>query len=491
MTMNLTLDPWIPAVRADGTRDLFSLHALFAEAHTLRDLAVRPHERIALMRLLLCITQAALDGPADEDAWRECRDNIQPRVRAYLDQWRAAFELFGDGPRFLQCRAGVLGPKSPVMENEGITRLDLSLASGDSTPSLFDTDAGSNRLLSDASIALSLLTYQCYSPLLGRGYLGRAPCADASALHTILVGGCILDTLHANILTIDSINHCYGSGKRGRPIWEVWKNVTSVETQTMLVGSYIGRLVPISRSIWIESEHEISLANGLVYEGFDKVGYREATVTLITKYSGEIGVLRCNAEKATWRELPAILTKIRSDTDDGRLGGPIALENNNPSAIALWCGGMIFPKDQAKIKDSIEAKYAPELFRSFNRAAYETGVKHAEAADSALWKSVEAYSTYLKIDSPAYDLARQHFWTRVEQALGDLFTVARELTPLDQLAASPWGRAIRAAALDAYERTCPHRTPRQIQAFALGRRHLFISTFAPNAKKSKAKTKSS
>ena len=68
MTMNLTLDPWIPAVRADGTRDLFSLHALFAEAHTLRDLAVKPHERIALMRLLLCITQAALDGPADEDA---------------------------------------------------------------------------------------------------------------------------------------------------------------------------------------------------------------------------------------------------------------------------------------------------------------------------------------------------------------------------------------------------------------------------------------
>ncbi len=67
--MNLTRDPWIPAVRNDGTRDLFSLDDLFAQAHTLRDLAVKPHERIALMRLLLCITQAALDGPADEEAW--------------------------------------------------------------------------------------------------------------------------------------------------------------------------------------------------------------------------------------------------------------------------------------------------------------------------------------------------------------------------------------------------------------------------------------
>ena len=73
--MNLTTDAWIPALRADGTRALFSLQDLFAEAHTLRDLATKPHERIALMRLLLCITQAALDGPADEDEWQD------PRVR--------------------------------------------------------------------------------------------------------------------------------------------------------------------------------------------------------------------------------------------------------------------------------------------------------------------------------------------------------------------------------------------------------------------------
>ena len=62
--MNLTIDPWIPALRTDGLRDLFSLHDLFTQARELRDLAVKPHERIALMRLLLCISQAALDGKA-------------------------------------------------------------------------------------------------------------------------------------------------------------------------------------------------------------------------------------------------------------------------------------------------------------------------------------------------------------------------------------------------------------------------------------------
>jgi len=143
--MNLTVDPWIPALRADGRRGLFSLQNLFGQAHELRDLAVKPHERIALMRLLLCITQAALDGPADERDWETCEPRIQPRVRDYLEKWRAAFELFGDGPRFLQMKPGVVADPTPVMEKEGITRLNLCLASGESNATLFDNSASDTR----------------------------------------------------------------------------------------------------------------------------------------------------------------------------------------------------------------------------------------------------------------------------------------------------------------------------------------------------------
>jgi len=485
--MNLTTDPWIPAVSADGLRANYSLRDLFAEAHTLRDLAVKPHERIALMRLLLCITQAALDGPADEDAWADCEPSIQPAVLAYLEKWRDSFELFGDGARFLQCRAGLVGPKLPIMKDECISRLDLSLASGDSTPTLFDGEAGGDRTFSTAATALNILTYQCYSPLLGRGYLGRAPCADASAIHTIILGENLLETVHANLLPHDSIDRCYGTGKRGCPIWEVWSSIGSEKDQNLLIGTYLGRLVPMSRSIWINSGTKMDLANGLVYHGFDKIGYREASTTLIAKYSKEIGVLRCNAEKAAWRELPAILINVRSNTDDGRLGGAIAIGNPHKRELALWCGGMIFPKEQAKIEDSIESRYSvpSSLFDSFGRVAYEAGVKHAEEADSALSKAVGSYAGTLKIDTPAYDRARQHFWTRIEQSLPDLFTVARELTAPDQLAVSPWGRAVRAAARDAYEQTCPRGTPRQIQAYALGLRSLFAT--AKPSKIAKAK----
>ena len=37
--MNLTLEPWIPALRADGRRELFSLQALFARIYAITRLA--------------------------------------------------------------------------------------------------------------------------------------------------------------------------------------------------------------------------------------------------------------------------------------------------------------------------------------------------------------------------------------------------------------------------------------------------------------------
>ena len=140
--MNLTLDPWIPVVAADGARQLVSLHDLFATAHEIRDLSVRPHEKIALLRLLLCITQAALDGPKDAIAWESCQPLIQPKAKEYLDRWRAAFELFGDGPRFLQV-PGLVSAKQDG-EATAATKLDLTLSTGN-TASLFDNAAGESR----------------------------------------------------------------------------------------------------------------------------------------------------------------------------------------------------------------------------------------------------------------------------------------------------------------------------------------------------------
>ena len=478
MTMNLTLDPWIPALRADGRRELFSLQHLFAQAHELRDLAVKPHERIALMRLLLCIAQAALDGPADEAEWESCRSLIQPQVRNYLAKWKAEFELFGEGGRFLQARPGVLAEAVPAMVNEGIARLNLCLASGESNATLFDNSASDIRDFTSAQAALALLTYQCYSPLLGRGYKGRSPCADESMLHSLLLGDNLLETVRLNLLTIETITDCYSPHGAGRPIWEspLTRKPSNADLE-LLTQSYLGRLVPLSRAIWLDSPTSMTLANALVYEGLDDSGYREATATVVAKDS-KVALLSIRADRGIWRELAAICIKGRHADQSS---GPLAFRNPFPSAgISIWVGAMIFPRRNAKIEDVIESVYSlpPGLFTDFGRAAYEAGVTHAEEREGALIQCVKAYATTLKVAAPAYDRARQQFWTRVEQHLSALFDLARHPDLIQDLPNSAWGQAVEAAAREAYEQSCPRQTPRQIEAYAQGLRKL---TFHPKS----------
>ena len=49
--MNLADNPWIPVLQKDGIKREASLLEVFSKGKELADLAVRPHERVALMRL--------------------------------------------------------------------------------------------------------------------------------------------------------------------------------------------------------------------------------------------------------------------------------------------------------------------------------------------------------------------------------------------------------------------------------------------------------
>lgn len=488
--MNLTDDAWIPALRADGTRAPFSLQGLFAEAHMLRDLAVKPHERIALMRLLLCIAQAALDGPEDADAWASCRDDLQPHVRAYLLKWRASFELFGDGPRFLQLPN--LRPGKDTDEGNAATKLDLALATGNNS-TLFDNAAGGDRAVAAARAALGLLTFQNFSPggrigiarwngkdTPGKGSSNHSPCTPSSMLHTFVLGASLLETIARNCLTKDLVADNIVKGW-GRPVWErpvtSTDDISAVENATL---TYLGRLVPHSRAIRLnENGGSIILGNGLDYPIYPT--FRESTATVVLR-KDEPGLLPASTGRGIWRQLHAITVKRRADADG--TAGPLALALHSfGHDSSLWIGALV--TDKAKIEDLLEATYTvpPELFDPFGRAAYESGVKHSETAESGVMKAVGAYASCLQVAGPAYDRARRHFWTRVEQSLGDLFTVAREFTPPEELGPSAWGRAVRAAAEEAYERSCPRRTPRQLQAYVAGLRFLHASAQPSKAAK--------
>lgn len=478
--MNLTTERWIPALRADGNRDLFSLLDLFAQAHELRDLAVKPHERIALMRLLLCITQAALDGPADEAEWETCQPLIQPRVRDYLTKWKSAFELFGDGPRFLQVPN--LKPGKESDEGNPATKLDLALATGNNA-TLFDNFAGETRALRAARMATSLLAFQCFSPggrigvakwngkdTPGKGSSNHAPCTPSSMLHALILAENLLATIHRNLLTKESAMYDYGENRWGEPIWERPcdhdGDKAAQENATM---TYLGRLVPLSRAIRLhEGGRALILANGLDYPIYP--AFREATAT-IAKRKDDLALLPASTSRSLWRQLAAVSVQRRAASDAAC--GPLALSHvSNSAETTLWVGA--FVTDKAKIEDVVESSYAlpAGMFNELGRAAYQHGVVHAEEREGVLIQAVKIYATSLKIVAPSYERARQHFWTRVEQHLAALFALAREPDLVADLPGSDWGKAVAAAARAAYEQSCPRQTPRQIEAYALGLRRL-------------------
>jgi len=252
--MNLTTDPWIPVVWEDGHHGQVSLVDAFRQGHEIRDLAVRPHERIALMRLLICIAQAALDGPQDRAEWRTCGERLPAAAQAYLERWRHAFELFGEGQRFLQ--VADLRPVRASGGDEGNSpsKLDLALATGNNT-TLFDNAGGSDRRFQPAQLALMLLTYQCFSPgglvseaLWNGTATGRssnhAPCVVKSLAHAYLLGPSLIETVCLNLLTREAM--AQRSAAWGAPVWEAIPK--SVRDSANACRTYLGRLVPVSRA---------------------------------------------------------------------------------------------------------------------------------------------------------------------------------------------------------------------------------------------------
>ena len=83
--MNLVDDSWIPVIFQNGDTKKVSLTDVFKQGKNIRDLAVNPVQRISLMRLLICITQAALDGPEDEKGWVGCKDRMAEASLRYLE----------------------------------------------------------------------------------------------------------------------------------------------------------------------------------------------------------------------------------------------------------------------------------------------------------------------------------------------------------------------------------------------------------------------
>ena len=391
--MNLMTEPWIPIVWADGRAGTVSLCEVFEHGEEIRDLAVRPHERIAVMRLLICIAQAALDGPTDYDDWKTCQPKIVPAAVDYLRRWRSAFELFGDGQRFLQVANLRKPPKKPNGDDDegnSTSKLDLALATGNNT-TLFDNAGGSDRAFASGELALMLTAFQCFSPggrigaalwngeeTPGRGSSDHAPCLAGGMLHTLLRGDSLLVTVRKNLMTKRQAEQFFGQESWGRPVWELMpQGLASTEAVRNANLTYLGRLVPMTRAIWLADDGQsLILANGIQYGSYEKDGWREPSATIVTgtiKGQPARVVVRASTDKAVWRELHALTVKAVGD----KPGGPAALQHvSEDEPFDLWVGGLVANK--AKLVDTTESVFyniPAAMLNENSQRVYEKGVQ--------------------------------------------------------------------------------------------------------------------
>jgi CRISPR system Cascade subunit CasA len=507
--MNLTIDPWIPIVWGDGRPGRVSLREAFERGEGIRDLAVRPHERIALMRLLICIAQAALDGPADYDDWKSCRPKIAPAALGYLKQWQSAFELFGEGPRFLQVKGdGQLG----TMELDKLGFVDADMTT------LFDQDVELGRQHNPEWVALRLVAYQSFAAggTVGGSFQkgGRlqpqkgknGPCRDSSAFHAFIRRENIISTLHSNMVAKERISNLE-SLTWGTPVWEARATeLRELQPIGHLTRSYLGRLAPLSRAVWLNGDGATALnANGLLYPSYADEGIREPTtsVRVVEDKDGQhrrvlLSAIDGDNIKKPWRELHALTVKRISDQG---VGGPFALGNldDDDETFDLWVGAVV--TGQAKIEDTVESTYSvPKgMLNDTAQRAYETGVRHAETWERRLRHAIAIYrlatetreTTKEQLEARFHrlkkferrrlagigDKAYSSYWTIIEHRLELLSHFALEPIPTRdgkiRYRETDWGKHVPRGAHRSFELACPHETPRQIRAYALGLQALF------------------
>lgn len=456
--MNLVTEAWIPVVRPDGKPDTASLMQVFTEGRQFSDLAVRPHERIALMRLLICIAQAALDGPEDIEAWDDAPNALPQAAKKYLAEWEPSFNLFDLDRPFLQiAKLGKLpkkikpdenpdsetssgnkrGKKKGAEENKAdkssesnpVSKLDFALASQNNS-ALFDHQATAPmpREFSPEWIALNLLTFQNFSSSgrigvalwdkvesSGGGSSFASPCLQKLMLHTFIRRATLFDTICANLMTKNQVSMYLSPYEWGKPLWELSPDsaIDQVAIANM-IETYLGRLVPLSRWIKIAPQgREMVLANGFTYPGHpDRPADATATEIVVEiKKKQERKLIKAD-EKSMWRQLPAILVKYANDRK-GR--SPLCLENQaGGEEYDIWVGGVSWSSEGGYL-DTTESvlKVAPQLQTDSGVKIYENEVIQANRFSARLVNSVREYRKQIdgsleKVDDPALDKKKKN-----------------------------------------------------------------------------------
>jgi len=517
--MNVAFDPWIPTATLKGETQLICLHDVFTKGVQFADLAVRPHERVSLMRLFLCVAHAALNGPKDLDEWYAVPDTVDSAASAYLEKWKDSFELFHPTKPWLQVAELDLISESESDESDDekgwapLRKLCYVKASGNSH-TLFDHSANRMELelYDEGEIALNLLTFQNFFVAGGKASERKwgqiemhkptnpkgGPCSGKSLLYAFIRDRNLKQTIIQNLNTYSDLKVIYSTINDfiGKPIWEYpIKNPYDKEAIRNATQTHLGRLVPQTRILRLnEDRKRVLLGPGFLYPKSqdDKNPFVPDIFTTIKVNSkNEREVLSVQPEKAIWRELHSMIVYKAEGSSYAR--GPLCLKNiPDTEDCDLIVSSMVTnPQRAAELVSLVESVFIipPRMRTDEGRSTYLGEVKTAEFFSNKLGWAIEKYRKEIdggwekrfnsagtgkgELRNKLRSTALRFYWTSVEKNLSLLMIYINMLnTDQSESLESKWRKMLFSTACDAYRTACGQETPRQINAFAKGWKEL-------------------
>ncbi len=479
---NLIDEPWIPVADVGKV----SLQQIFLHPEY-RSVGGNPVQKIALMKLLLAIAQAAFT-PANEQEWQALGvQNLAKRCLAYLEQWHDRFYLYGDKP-FLQMPA-IAGA---ALQSYGAVLPEVSTGN---TTVLNQMQVG--RPLQDADKALLLVSLMGFalsgkktdnSVTLTPGYQGKLndkgkpasgrpgpSVAHMGLLHNFLLGSTLCQSLWLNLLStrqIDAMN-IFPQGVGVAP-WEQMPEGEDCAVARHLKGTLMGRLVPLCRFCLLTDQ-------GLHYsEGLAHAGYKEgvADPSVAIDYSGkDPKALWANPEKRPWRELTSLLSFFAQQKSSGFQSWQLRIGLDRlphlEDVFALWSGGLRVSSNAGEQyvsgnDDFVESQVwlSRDMLGTFWFSQLTAEMDGLDEIAKTLYGRVVGYFKEQLMDgSKLAALSSNLFWQLCER---DFQSVVDCCDQDDASVAQRYRlrQGFASYAQQAYDHFCPKETSRQLDAWA-------------------------
>ena len=480
---NLIDSRWIPIADHGlvGLRDVFS-------APNLGRLGGNAMQKIALLKLLQAIAQAACT-PQDDDEWRALTpEKLGKRCIAYLEKWYDRFDLYGDKP-FLQM------PEISAAAVKSLGTVLPEIATGNTT--VF-TQTQREKPLSNADKALLILVLCSFALggkqtdnkiVLSAGYCGKSKAGKPGSalgfmgfLHTFYLGKSILETIYCNLFTANDIQQMAIFAKGlGTPPWEMMPKGENDPIAQTLKQTLIGRLLPMGRFCLLAE-------NGLHYsEGIQHFGYKEEKVAdpsvAINLAGKEAKVLWVDPEKRPWRELTALLSFIETATFNcPQLSLPARRVKQKFPKIGIWSGGLRV-RDKAgeqKVSGTDDFVESTTWFYTINFGKtwydqWKNAMQQLDKYAKTVYSTVAQFYREQELDDKAQAaLAANQFWLLCEQNLQNLIEACELITEDENSNLAPLNALYRTFigyAYQTYNQYTANQTARQLDTWAKCRPH--------------------